>query len=324
MAHLGCLTSVPDPHIKLCYKSAEAKKETKSNHHNDIEPEETSISKWGRPVEEDTTMWRNRLNLIEIPTEDALEMEINHFSHEHPLILSYNKHDREKSCYGCFEKMKVSIAYTCSVNKCYFNGLHKWCGNLPTQIRHPLHPKHPLSLLKSAPNNIDLCIACQDRLFSDTFVYSCKLCYVNIHAMCAFIPTNLNSQVHDHPLHLWKTNPRYPVLCNVCGFDSEATHFVCESCDFVADFTCAMMPRNVTNDCHVHTLALTNVIAQEDETEFICDACEKTRNGFSWVYYCADCEYSSHTECALYKRRPNDFDLHEHVLSVINSSLPSS
>ncbi|XP_047313641.1 uncharacterized protein LOC124917212 [Impatiens glandulifera] len=334
MAHLGCLTYAPKPHIRLCYKSndfpsAEAKKEKR------LKPVK-GIIKDGF-VDSDDDM-RNRVSWIDIPIEDGDaemvsgkgEIEINHFSHQHPLILSYNKHDRLKArCFGCLDRIKADIAYTCSDNKCNFWGLHKWCGDLPTEIRHPLHSNHPLSLLKRAPDNRHPCIACNNLLFSYSFVYNCKLCYINIHAICASISTNLKSEVHDHPLQLRQRSSSNRVWCYVCGFEPDGAHFICELCGFAVDFSCALLPKKVSNDCHVHPLTLTNVVAPEDETEFICDACEGVRNGFSWVYYCEDCEYSAHTSCALYevpgtKQSPIDFERHEHILSLITNSSSSS
>ncbi|XP_047320387.1 uncharacterized protein LOC124924388 [Impatiens glandulifera] len=340
MIHLGCLTTGPDP--------AEAKKETtimKSKLHKG-KIKYTGLSESRQDEDEKLISMRNSLRLIEINEEDPSsemesgngEIEINHFSHQqHPLILGYNKHDRERAtCFGCLDRMKAAMAYTCNnINNCYyFRGLHKWCGDVPMQIRHPLHHEHSLSQLTRGAYRMHRCIACHNRLFPHySSLYNCSLCNVNIHVMCASIPINLKSEIHDHPLHLCQKSPKSSsnqIWCIVCGFECQGAYFICESCEFVVDFSCALLPRKVNNECHVHPLTLTDVQANSDETEFICTACEKPRNGFSWVYHCADCEYSAHTNCILNevpgtKMRPIDFDRHQHLLSLISSSyFPSS
>ncbi|XP_047320386.1 uncharacterized protein LOC124924387 [Impatiens glandulifera] len=313
MIHLGCLTSGPDP--------AEAKKETtttimKSKLHKG-KITYTGLFESRQDEDEKLISMRNSLRLIEINEEDpSSEMEsgngdvkINHFSHQqHPLILAYNKHDRERAtCFGCLDIMKAAMAYTCTNNNnCYnFRGIHKWCGDVPMQIRHPFHPEHSLSQRTRATYRIHRCIACHNRLFPHySSLYNCNLCNVNIHVMCASIPTNLISEIHDHPLHLRQKSSSNQIWCIVCGFECQGAYFICGSCEFVVDFSCALLPRKVNNECHVHPLTLTDVQANSDETEFICTACEKPRNGFSWVYHCEDCEYSAHTNCILNESVP--------------------
>ena len=65
---------------------------------------------------------------IEIPTE------IEHFSHEHDLKLSYEV-ENNKKCDGCVRAIFPPF-YRCA--KCNFF-LHKSCIELPRKRRHPLH-----------------------------------------------------------------------------------------------------------------------------------------------------------------------------------------
>jgi hypothetical protein len=74
--------------------------------------------------------------------EDGIEIaiEIEHFSHEHDLKLTYEVQNNEK-CNGCLRDI-VPPFYSCA--KCSFF-LHKSCAELPRKKRHPLH-LHPLTL----------------------------------------------------------------------------------------------------------------------------------------------------------------------------------
>ncbi|GLT29146.1 hypothetical protein SLA2020_040310, partial [Shorea laevis] len=73
-------------------------------------------------------------------------MEINHFSHHHRLVLLDQETGTDQSpkhyCSGCDEAVEVAT-YSCG--ECPFF-LHKKCAELPGEINHPLHHKHPLVL----------------------------------------------------------------------------------------------------------------------------------------------------------------------------------
>ncbi|MBA0710483.1 hypothetical protein Golax_009768, partial [Gossypium laxum] len=84
------------------------------------------------------------------------EMEIQHFSHHHPLVFIQD-HSVAALCLGC-EKPVEGWSYGCS--QCEFY-LRKGCAELELapQIQHPFHPKHPLTLLPKSPypSVCDLC-----------------------------------------------------------------------------------------------------------------------------------------------------------------------
>ncbi|KAK8365169.1 hypothetical protein V6Z12_A02G033900 [Gossypium hirsutum] len=71
-------------------------------------------------------------------------MEIQHFSHHHPLVFIQDHSVASKAalCLGC-EKPVEGWSYGC--NQCEFY-LHNECAELELapQIQHPFHPKHPL------------------------------------------------------------------------------------------------------------------------------------------------------------------------------------
>lgn len=96
------------------------------------------------------TMWWFYMlffNLTTFESWNSRDMELQHFSHEHPLMFIdefQNEEGREQVvCYGCQKSISGS-AYHCG--ECnYF--LHKKCAELPMEINCPLHYQHPLTLL---------------------------------------------------------------------------------------------------------------------------------------------------------------------------------
>ncbi|PPR96291.1 hypothetical protein GOBAR_AA24364 [Gossypium barbadense] len=78
-------------------------------------------------------------------------MEVQHFSHHHPLVFIQDHSVASKPglCLGC-EKPVEGWSYGC--NQCEFY-LHKGCAELELgpQIQHPFHPEHPLTLLPQSP-----------------------------------------------------------------------------------------------------------------------------------------------------------------------------
>ena len=78
-------------------------------------------------------------------------MEVDHFSHEHPLTFVENekqisrKHGKKNIiCKGC-QKSRTFPLYACTQTQCSFY-LHKSCAELPTEFQNPFHPHGPLTL----------------------------------------------------------------------------------------------------------------------------------------------------------------------------------
>ncbi|KAL7204822.1 hypothetical protein ACSBR2_017853 [Camellia fascicularis] len=79
-------------------------------------------------------------------------MELEHFSHDHPLILKIKHMDDDDgvvkiSCYAC-EQLIISGQSYYGCNRCWFF-LHKSCTELPKKIVHPSHLEHPLTLFSN-------------------------------------------------------------------------------------------------------------------------------------------------------------------------------
>ncbi|XVE78416.1 hypothetical protein DITRI_Ditri13aG0143300 [Diplodiscus trichospermus] len=110
-------------------------------------------------------------------------MEIQHFSHQHPLVFREQEShgNQAASCSGCDEPV-IGSAYCCIF--CQFC-LHKRCAELPSVILNSFHPQHLLTLLAKSPypNGIYVCDVCKNTRKS--FLYHCSDCEFNLDISCA-------------------------------------------------------------------------------------------------------------------------------------------
>ncbi|CAH8355939.1 unnamed protein product [Eruca vesicaria subsp. sativa] len=125
------------------------------------------------------------------------EASIRHFSHPHPLFYSsHNPQDNSSSsCVACKLKLMTLPSYTCK--PCNFH-IHLKCSKLPQKIRHPFDKNHLLSLISSPKYQEGKfrCDACGEN--GDGFSYHCGDCGIDLHTVCANMPTRVTHQFHPH------------------------------------------------------------------------------------------------------------------------------
>lgn len=105
--------------------------------------------------------------------------------------------------------------------------LHESCVDLPRQIRHTSHPKHPLTLHFLPPygDGEFICDGCAN--FGHAFTYHCPTCKFDLHVECASLPEIEVREDHQHPLFLFFSVPNNnnnnnkkekvaDLFCNVC------------------------------------------------------------------------------------------------------------
>ncbi|GMP40947.1 hypothetical protein CsSME_00011219 [Camellia sinensis var. sinensis] len=170
-------------------------------------------------------------------------MELQHFSHEHPLILGEVNDDGEAIvCTVCWENISGS-AFSCK--NCLFF-LHKFCAEFPEEMNHPIHAhslalqqsrsctgcqhfssKHQLMILnEDEKNDVDerlSCYVCLQQI-TGSAAYKCTNCSISIyfHEPCAQLPAEMEHPMHpEHPLAL------LPVVPN---------KFRCDGCDIGCDY----------------------------------------------------------------------------------------
>ncbi|KAA8548786.1 hypothetical protein F0562_000470 [Nyssa sinensis] len=196
-AHLGCLTSASKPHIKLSYRdvdlsSAEASEQTKLEIDHQVFDDRSGLR--SDPIDDaELAKLRHRFSQqqmedqgqsSQVCDESMLQsnegedpqlaepihpktkrnvVELEHFSHQHPLTLN-NDHDKDNlaSCFGCWGRIS-GLAYGCTQCKFF---LHRWCAELPSKVQHPIHPLHSLTLLSRSPRHgfQPACDACYEPM----------------------------------------------------------------------------------------------------------------------------------------------------------------
>ncbi|XP_057506731.1 uncharacterized protein LOC130789950 [Actinidia eriantha] len=226
------------------------------------------------------------------------EMEpIQHFSHEHPLIFSGEKigDGEEIFCKGCCLKIS-GASYSCE-NCSFF--LHKFCAKLPIEMKHLMHPEHPLSLLSQPPYPYCECDACEEA--SEAFTYHCSLCNFDLDPVCASRGLSVVHERHQHPLI-----PQFsPALfkCYACGTKDEDVSYLCSTCGFWIHEGCASLPTTIKHSGHNHPLTLSydGDISKWEWNQ--CDVCRSIIGTKGWFYYCRGCEYFVHPKCILLTKK---------------------
>ncbi|KAM7524469.1 hypothetical protein LguiA_014371 [Lonicera macranthoides] len=237
---------------------------------------------------------------------------MKHFSHRHPLVLKerQNNYDDNENdnidlqrihrCNGCAEPMISGPFYSCDRYNCEFF-LHKSCAELPRKIEHPLHPDHSLTLFERPLRSMTCCNGCKKSVHN--FIYSCSLCNFVLDILCASITeSTITHPSHQHPL----TPLRRPVLsmCDACGTEHKGFFYVCSTCNqFWLHRDCASLPKILENtDHHDHPLTLTYCIPpQFSMFVYGCGICPKQVVTYNWAYYCHNCRYFAHLNCATSK-----------------------
>ncbi|CAL5425138.1 unnamed protein product [Camellia sinensis] len=230
-------------------------------------------------------------------------MELEHFSHDHPLILrtDYMEEGVKVHCYGCRQPIS-GLSYGCT--KCEFF-LHKSCAELPREMTyHPAHPEHPLTLL-SKPPYYCTCDVCREHC--DRFVYNCFRCKFDVDIRCASVVSNIQQRIElkCHPHQLIPLEKSTTFFCDACGEEHGGTSYLCTTCGFWVSQKCAnSLPSTIKlgDHHHPHPLTLIYFIPYTHRHDN-CRICNKPLYRRNWLYYCSDskCTYFVHVNCVASK-----------------------
>ncbi|XP_004295357.1 PREDICTED: uncharacterized protein LOC101301568 [Fragaria vesca subsp. vesca] len=251
---------------------------------------------------------------------------LEHFSHEHALIIDeHSKRDyRRRVCQGCKEEV-LDPRYRCSCILCWYY-LHKSCAEMPVEIHHPMHPKHPLILNKAGAKQY-LCDACGQDC-SGKFTYSCFQCDLNLHPECTSIYPNFIRFSHVHPLMFNEGEQKYedgaaatvavacpPVVCSACGDPIHGPSYSCNQCSklFILHKSCGDLPRKMYHTIHnKHPLVLLS------DRNYCCDICRRSHSGL-FSYRCSPCKYELDIQCVsdLSNIKYIEHFSHEHALIFV-------
>ncbi|XP_057506936.1 uncharacterized protein LOC130790072 isoform X1 [Actinidia eriantha] len=229
-------------------------------------------------------------------------MELDHFNHEHPLILheeepKENGGDEEIICHGCDKQIVGTNYYSCE--ECnYF--MHASCAQLPRQItQHSFHPKHPLTLFINNDEGRNWlcrrCSACNHPL-GNRLAYACAQCDFNLGLECVSRPPSIVNRAHEHPLTLFVKRAKF--CCDACGTGGEGMSYLCGTCQFWVHLECASLAEVINLSEHAHPLTLIISSLQPD----YCRICARELKADQWIYKCADCSFGAHVGCTTSER----------------------
>ncbi|KAL4348153.1 hypothetical protein GQ457_17G001680 [Hibiscus cannabinus] len=225
------------------------------------------------------------------------EMEILHFSHQHPLVFIQDESFASEAahCFGCDRSLQ-GPRYGCK--ECmYF--LHKKCAELEltSEIDHPFHPPHPLTLLPKSPYRCRYeCDFCNG--ISEGFVYHCASCLFDLHVTCALlqssIAANFPTCLHQHSLVFVQNHTReLKQDCSACKNPLSGPIYHCTNCSFPDFFNlhekCANLSLEVKHPYDPdHPLTLSPEPTAHPHN-CSCYLCKIQWEGF--VYSCSPCNF---------------------------------
>ncbi|XP_057506740.1 protein VACUOLELESS GAMETOPHYTES-like isoform X1 [Actinidia eriantha] len=194
----------------------------------------------------------------------------------------------------------IQFTCQCVMNRpCNFF-LHKWCANLPDELKHQLH-QHPLMLCKEIyePGRKFHCRSCIGHFKGFRFQcvnLECEGGYC-LDIKCASLTSSIMHEIHEHPLLLKKDCQTEG--CAACHRRSLIASFGCETCHFSLHYKCALLPPTFRHRYDDHPFILNYRHIEDGPDEYICEFCEGEIDPKWWFYHCTDCDQSACAECIL-------------------------
>lgn len=184
-----------------------------------------------------------------------------------------------------------------------------WVKNKVKTMKHFSHP-HDLVLSDIQETEEIICSGCEDKL-SGPPNYKCTKsnCEFTLHKSCFELPRKIQHNSHpNHPLTLYPTLPERDITyfgCNACGGVPKSFVYECLECNFSLHAKCATAwPENVSCEDHQHSLTLQYEwpFPIENCAHIFCKVCYGLCNDSKWLYYCAECQFGAHLQCATIKK----------------------
>ncbi|TYJ45104.1 hypothetical protein E1A91_A02G032500v1, partial [Gossypium mustelinum] len=221
--------------------------------------------------------------------------------HPHPLFFIQNHNNEvESDCFGC-QKPLSGPFYHCSDCTPRLN-LHAECAELPLEINHPYHRKHPLTLLLQPPSHPQKCGCSLCRIQWSGFVYSCSLCNFELSLADFFSRPPLTDASHEHqwmPISR-KISRKMSFICDFCGTAGEHSPYFCATCNLLVHKNCISLPRHIKITRHHHTIFLSYFSRQNQVEDQMCRICFLEVDTSYGSYRCSasECKYIAHARCA--------------------------
>ncbi|GMP40459.1 hypothetical protein CsSME_00010902 [Camellia sinensis var. sinensis] len=218
-------------------------------------------------------------------------MELQHFSHEHPLILGEVNDDGEAI------EMKLPIrahSFTlqqsksptiCAVCNKGLRGLYYLCSPCNFNVGTPcaargqhFSSKHQLMILNEEKKKDDggrvscdmehpmhpehlltLLQVVANKFRCDGYdiglkelIYRCLICNFDLDICCALKAHKLKHESQKHPLSLMSSSASFK--CHACGTKREGMSYMCDTCSFWIHKDCASLIPTFKHHNHIHAL----------------------------------------------------------------------
>lgn len=236
--------------------------------------------------------------------------QLQHFSHEHPLIFNEEKNIEDEInpnhfCSICNLPILLSSFYSCGNTSCMYL-LHEPCTLLPETMSHPWFPSSHFSLLKNPPIGDSHCKICRQSCENFTYVNILDP-DITFHPLCGVPVSPIESKHKSHPLHpLVAVGKRTSAVCGACAQEQKGDFFMCHRCRFWIHVDCALLPRIIKCKKHEHYLYLTysncdmyhGQSSPFPQSNLSCLICSAEMFG-SGAYSCAKCYRFAHMSCAI-------------------------
>lgn len=145
--------------------------------------------------------------------------------------------------------------YACNqcVDPFFPYNLHKSCAELPREIRHPVHRKHPLKLQCSKdPLTVYTCDSCHQPC---RLACTCSDCHLR-DIKCA-LHWRLILEDRRHVYQFTVLRKKIPFNCDICGGTWDSVAYLYIVCHLLVDKGCAhSLPRRIRITAHGHGLTL--------------------------------------------------------------------
>ncbi|XP_057779772.1 uncharacterized protein LOC130998367 [Salvia miltiorrhiza] len=234
-------------------------------------------------------------------------IELDHFFHKHPLILTERAGRTEYDlCSGCWRYIfSGETIYRC--RDCSSPTLHEECAEMPREITLSLHPQHTLVQKESRRRS---CSVCGKGIRGIGYYCSSSgSCQFQIHLGCArsmdvMGAAAAGNQHPSHPQHelklLWRPGRAASLRCDACSTIHRGNSYLCTVCQYSINESCAALPATLDHHLHGHPLSLAYCLPLDYiKWNFKCDVCFKDLLRKYWVYHCEICRYVAHINCAI-------------------------
>ncbi|MBA0634211.1 hypothetical protein Godav_022046, partial [Gossypium davidsonii] len=230
-------------------------------------------------------------------------MEIQHFSHHHPLVFiqAHSVASKAALCLGCQKPVK-GWSYGCT--QCEFY-LHKGCAELELapKIQHPSHSSAKITLF-FGHKRFDL--------------------HINCALLQSSIAANFPNFLHPHPLHFIQNyNKEIEPDCPWCQKPISGPFNHCSDCTYPTVFNlhkeCAELPLEINHPCdRKHPLTLLPQPPTHPQ-KCSCYLCRIQWKGF--VYSCSLCNFDLTIDDILFSPPTITVASHEHPWMLVSTKI---